>query len=57
MVAGALLARDASVAKANHFAPGISVDIVVTHLETADSTAVRAFEARQGMRLGYICAR
>jgi hypothetical protein len=40
MAAGALLARDASVAKANHFAPGISVDFVVTHLETADSTAV-----------------
>jgi len=40
MAAGALLARDASVAKANHFAPGISVDYVITHLETAGSTAV-----------------
>jgi hypothetical protein len=40
MAAGALLARDASVAKANHFAPGISVDFVITHLETANSTAV-----------------
>jgi hypothetical protein len=40
MAAGALLARDASVAKANHFAPGISVDYVITHLETAGLTAV-----------------
>jgi hypothetical protein len=40
MAAGALLARDASVAKANHFAQGIRVNFVVTHLETANSTAV-----------------
>jgi hypothetical protein len=40
MAAGALLARDASVAKADHFAPGISVDYVITHLETAGLTAV-----------------
>jgi hypothetical protein len=40
MAAGALLARDASVAKADHFAPGISVDYVITHLEGANLTAV-----------------
>jgi len=40
MTAGALLARDASVAKADHFAPGIRVDYVITHLETAGLTAV-----------------
>jgi hypothetical protein len=40
MAAGALLARDASVAKADHLAPGISVDYVITHLETVNHTAV-----------------
>jgi len=40
MAAGALLARDASVAKADHFGPGISVDYVITHLEGANLTAV-----------------
>jgi hypothetical protein len=40
MAAGALLARDASVAKADHFGPGISVDYVITHLEGTNLTAV-----------------